>query len=244
MSTTQDLLACIRRELKDCGMTYADLAKSLDLSESSVKRMFAKGDMPLSRVDEICSILKIDFAQLSREVAQKEVMLQELTCEQESMVVADKIVLLCAICCMSLWSEEQILQEYNLTSAQVTYAFTQLDKIGIIELRPLNRYRLKLAKTFKWVAGGPVMQFFKSHALGDYFNSDFKQDCEMLSLVHGRVTSDQIQSFKQRLASVVADFSRQHINQSKIARDKKTGITMVLAMRQWEFQAFESLRKK
>jgi hypothetical protein len=25
-----------------------------------------------------------------------------------------------------------------------------LDKLGIIELRPLNRYRLKLDKTFRW----------------------------------------------------------------------------------------------
>ena len=60
MSTTVDLVVALKNELKNAHMTYADLAKSLDMAESSVKRMLAKGDMPLTRVDAICRALKID----------------------------------------------------------------------------------------------------------------------------------------------------------------------------------------
>ena len=49
-------------------MTYADLARALDMAESSVKRMLARGDMPLSRVDAICRALKLDFADLASAV--------------------------------------------------------------------------------------------------------------------------------------------------------------------------------
>ncbi len=53
-------------------MTYADLAQALGMAESSVKRMLAKGDMPLSRIDAICRALRTDFAELSRRVADEQ----------------------------------------------------------------------------------------------------------------------------------------------------------------------------
>ena len=53
MSTTQDLVAALKAELKAANITYADLADKLEMSESSIKRVFAKADMPLSRIDDV-----------------------------------------------------------------------------------------------------------------------------------------------------------------------------------------------
>ena len=69
MSTSADLVAVLKKELKSAQMTYADLALALGMAESSVKRMLSRGDMPLSRIDEICRALKIDFADLAKRVA-------------------------------------------------------------------------------------------------------------------------------------------------------------------------------
>ena len=90
MSTTADLVSAIKKELKAAHMTYTDLAVALGLAESSVKRMLAKGDMPLSRIDAMCRALKLDFADLARRVADTQPLLAELTQEQERAVVADK----------------------------------------------------------------------------------------------------------------------------------------------------------
>ena len=49
------------------------------MAESSVKRMFAKGDMPLKRIDEICRVLKCDFSELARKVADLELLRDELS---------------------------------------------------------------------------------------------------------------------------------------------------------------------
>ena len=68
MSTTQDLVNALKSELRAAGVTYADLADALGMSESSVKRVFAKADMPLSRVDEMLRVLKMDFVELVRKV--------------------------------------------------------------------------------------------------------------------------------------------------------------------------------
>jgi transcriptional regulator with XRE-family HTH domain len=83
MSTTLDLVAAVKKELKAAQMTYADLAQALGMAESSVKRMLSKGDMSLSRVDAICRALKIDFAELARRVADTQPLLREMTAEQE-----------------------------------------------------------------------------------------------------------------------------------------------------------------
>ena len=170
MSSTADLIRILKQELKSAQMTYADLARALGMAESSVKRMLAKGDLSLSRIDAICRALRLDFAELARRVADAQPLLAQMTEAQERAVVADKKLLLCAICVLSQWTLEQITQTYRLSEAEAVKALLQLDRVGIIELRPLNRYRLKLAKTFRWRPHGPVMNYFREHALLDYFS--------------------------------------------------------------------------
>lgn len=94
MSSTADLVAALKKELKNAQMTYADLAQALGMAESSVKRMLAKGDMPLSRIDAICRVLTLDFADLAHRVADAQPQLKQLSQEQERAVVGDKKLLL------------------------------------------------------------------------------------------------------------------------------------------------------
>jgi transcriptional regulator with XRE-family HTH domain len=243
MSTTADLITAIKRELKSAHMTYADLARAMGMAESSVKRMLAKGDMSLSRIDAICRALKLDFAELSRRVADAQPLVTELTPAQERAVVADKKLLLVAICVLSQWTVEQMGATYRLGEAECVKYLAQLDRIGIIELRPLNRYRLKLAKTFRWRPHGPVMNFFREHALLDYFAGGFDGPGEGLMLVHGSVSRTLAPLFLERLQRVAQDFAQQHQTDQKIAEKDREGYTLVLAMRSWEFEAFTHLRR-
>jgi len=243
MSTTADLVSALKKELKAAQLTYADLARGLGMAESSVKRMLAKGDMALSKIDAICRVLKIDFAELARRVADAQPLLKELTQEQERAVVADKKLLLTAICVLSQWTLEQLVAEYRLTPAEAIKYLVQLDRIGIIELKPLNRYRLKLAKTFRWRPHGPVMHYFRDHAVLDYYSGGFDGHAEGLLLVHGSVSRAIAPSFVDRLQRVAQDFAQQHQADQKLPAADREGYTLVLAMRSWEFGAFAQLRR-
>ena len=243
MSTTADLVTALKQELKAAHMTYADLAQALGMAESSVKRMLARGDMPLSRIDAMCRVLRLDFADLARRVADSQPLLQELLPEQERAVVADKKLLLMAICVLSQWTLEQITAQYRLSEAECVKYLAQLDRIGIIELRPLNRYRLKLAKTFRWRPHGPVMNYFREHALLDYFAGGFDHPGEGLMLVHGSISRALAPVFLERLQRVAQDFAQQHQTDQKLATTQREGYTLVLAMRRWEFGVFEAWRR-
>src|SRR5256885_15824147 len=94
----------IRRPPRSTLFPYTTLFRS---------RMLAKGDMPLSRIDAICRALSLDFADLARRVADSQPLLQEMTPEQENAVVADRKLLLMAICVLSQWTLEQIVATYR-----------------------------------------------------------------------------------------------------------------------------------
>ena len=244
MSSTQDLVKALKAELRRAGLTYADLARALGLAESSIKRVFARGDMPLSRIDQVLAVLKMDFADLARQVAQATPLRSELTLAQERAVVADPRLLLTAICALSQWSLEQIVQTYSLSRPQAVACLLALDQLGIIELRPNQHYRLKIDKTFRWLPDGPVMQFFREHAVADYFSGGFDGPGELLLLVHGQISAGQAALFNDRLQRLVQDFAQQQQADLKLPAADKRAYTVVVGMRSWLFATFrEYLRQ-
>jgi DNA-binding IclR family transcriptional regulator len=158
-------------------------------------------------------------------------------------VVADEKLLLVAINVMSGWTLEQMTATYRLSAAEVIKYLAQLDRIGIIELKPLNRYRLKVAKTFRWRPHGPVMQYFREHVALDYFGGGFDGDGERLQLVHGSISRALAPSFAERLQRLAQDFAQQHQTDQKLKATEVEGYTLVLAMRRWELAAFVRLRR-
>ncbi|MFO1269181.1 MAG: helix-turn-helix transcriptional regulator [Rubrivivax sp.] len=244
MSTTRDLVDALKAELKTAGVTYADLAAHLGMAESSIKRMFSQADMPLSRIDEVLRVVRMDFAELARRVADTPPLRRELTEAQEAAVTADRKLLLVAICCMSQWTFEQMHATYRLAEAELVGHLLRLDKLGVIELRPLNRYRLLVDKTFRWRPDGPLMRYFREQVVGDYFGGGFDGDGEMLMLVHGQVGLTLANAFNERLARLAQDFARQHLADQKLPPAHKRPYTLVLGMRSWLFAAFRDLRRE
>jgi hypothetical protein len=132
---------------------------------------------------------------------------------------------------------------YRLTEAECIKYLAQLDRIGIIELRPLNRYRLKLAKTFRWRPHGPVMNYFRENALLDYFSGGFDGAGEGLLLVHGSVSRALAPSFHGTHAARGARLCPAAPGRPEAADKDREGYTLLLAMRSWEFEAFAALRR-
>jgi transcriptional regulator with XRE-family HTH domain len=244
MSTTQTLITVLKAELKAAGLTYAALARQLGLAESSVKRMFSRGEMTLSRLDDVCRVLRTDYAELSRRVADAAPLRVELSAEQERAVVADPRLLLVAICVLSQWTLAQIVATYRVSEAECVLYLTRLDKLGIITLRGGNRYRLQLAKTFRWRPDGPVMQYFRSQVVGEFYEAGFDGEGELLMLVHGQIGRSQAMGFNERLQRVAQDFAAQHLADQRLPADQKRPYTLLIGMRSWLFGALRDFRRE
>ncbi|HEX7238444.1 MAG TPA: helix-turn-helix domain-containing protein [Gammaproteobacteria bacterium] len=88
------LVTELKRYLKAQGVTYATLAKQLDLSESSVKRQFARQSFSLKRLEQILNLVGLEIADLIALMNERREFLTELTPEQEDALLADPKLLL------------------------------------------------------------------------------------------------------------------------------------------------------
>ncbi|MEO8924547.1 MAG: XRE family transcriptional regulator, partial [Caldimonas sp.] len=151
--------------------------------------------------------------------------------------------LLVAICCLSQWTFEAMTHEYLFTDAECVTYLARLDRLGIIELRPLNRYRLKVAKGFRWLPHGPVMQYFREHVASDYLSGGFDREGELIMLVHGEITKGLATTLVERLQRVGQDFARAHLAEQRLPDEQRTPYTLLVGMRSWLFAAFKDLKR-
>ena len=87
------------------------------------------------------------------------------------------------------------------------------------------------------------MNYFRDHALLDYFAGGFDGPGEGVLLVHGNISRSLAPAFMERMQRVAQDFAQQHLADQKLPLQEREGYTVLLAMRSWEFEAFASMRR-
>lgn len=243
MSSPEQVLDVLRAELRAAGITYKALAERIGMSESSVKRMFGQKDMALSRLAHICKAAGIALEDVLRRAADLRPQADTLTLTQERSLVANPRLLLVAICCLGHWSLEQVTETYRLTEAECIGCLAELDRLGLIELKPLNRYSLRVSNAFRWLADGPVQQFFREHVVADYFNGRFDGAGETLMCLPARLSLASAHELALKIQQLAGELARLHRNDRKLAAEERDGFTLLLGFRSWEFAAFTALRR-
>lgn len=242
MNLPERILLALRAEMRAAGLTYRMLADRVDMSESSIKRIFASGDMSLTRLASFCRAAGIPIEDVLRQATEHVPEADTLTIAQERALVADLRLLLVAICCVGHWSLEQILETYRLTQAECIRCLVRLDRLGIIELKPLNRYRMKVSRTFRWLPDGPVQHFFRAHIVNDYFAGRFDGTGETLLFVHGRLSQPSAVELVHKIQQLAGELAHLHQLDQRLPPDDRDGYTLMLGLRSWEFAAFTSMR--
>jgi DNA-binding Xre family transcriptional regulator len=243
MSSPDHLLDALRAELRAAGITYKTLAERIGMSESSVKRMFGQKDMALSRLAQICKAAGIPMEDVLRGALDAVPRTDTLTLAQEKSLVSDPHLMLMATCCLGHWSLEQIVETYQLTEAQCIGLLAQLDRLGLIELKPNNRYSLRVSNAFHWLPDGPVQRYVREHVVGDFFNGTFDGAGEALMCLPARLSRSSAAELRQKIGQLAAELARLHQNDRRLDAGERDGFTLLLGFRSWEFAAFTALRR-
>jgi hypothetical protein len=243
MAHTAALVEVLKRELKTRGVTYADLALKLKLSEASVKRMFSRRDFTLKRLDEICRGAQIEFAELARAVVRDETLISHLTLEQEREIVSDRKLFLIAVCALNYVTFDQIVETYDIAAAECVQLLARLDKLKFIELLPGNRVKLLVSRTFSWLPDGPIQRFFNNQAHNEFFRSRFNRPDEFMLVVNGMLSTTSSAELVTRLKRITREFSDLHNDDSRLPLGERSPMTLLVAVRHWQLQAFAELRR-
>ncbi len=244
MQQTSAIVEALKRTLKARGITYAQVAKALELSEPSVKRMFAGGNFTLERLDQVCELARTSITELARSVDGVRDDVAQLTPEQERAIMADPRLLLVALCALNHMSLEQIVETYALTRAECIALLVKLDRIQLLELLPGDRIKLRVTRAFSWLPDGPIQQFFKSRAQIDYFASRFDRPGELMLVVNGMLSAGSADALAAKLRRLANEFTETHHGEAHLPLGQRRAVTLVIAMRPWELEQFRAMRRQ
>ncbi len=239
----RDIVAALKVALKQQNLTYADISLQLGLSESSIKRCFAGGDFSLKRLQQICDLIGMDLSELIHQAEERQHNIDQLTEQQEKQLVADTKLLLVAFLLLNHFSYQQIIADYTIEAHEGIQLLTKLDHLGLIELLPNNKIRMRLSRNFNWRKNGPIQQFFEEKVQSEFFKSRFDQDGEMRIVLNGMLSVHSLKVINQRFQRLALEFENLVKDDRKLEFKERSNTTAVIAVRPWHLDLFERFRR-
>ena len=242
MVQSKRLVNALKETLKARDITYAEVAEHLGLSLSSVKRQFSTQRFSLHRLEQVCDLAGIDLLELARLAEERRLRVAALTEDQERQLVSDPALLLTTVCVLNRWTFERIVERYGFSTLQLTNLLVRLDRIGLIELLPAKRIRLRVARNFAWLPGGPIHRYFVDRVQGEFLSGEFDPDRDLHRFSWGMLSDPSAAQLRGKIAEVMDAFDDLTRRDEVRADAAAAGTCFLVALRRWEPTAFQSLR--
>jgi DNA-binding Xre family transcriptional regulator len=241
---TKQFIGTLKQALKAGQLTYADVARGLDMSEGNVKRMFAVERITLDRVEAICRLMDMELSDLFQLYEESRQRLSQLTEEQENELVADTRLLFTAICVRNHLGFDEILQHYNMAETDLIQSLAKLDRITIIDLLPGNRIKLRIAENFRWIPNGPIESHYEKAVQNEFLGSGFESPDNLRLFLTGLLSESSQAIISHRLQSLSSEFNELHRQDRELPLEQRMSVGILIAMREWQFQAFKAYIKE
>jgi len=202
------LFDLIKKAMKVKGHTYAWLAKQLDVSEISVKRLFKDKDCKTSRLLDICEVLDLDLADLLAMQKRARQAPQYLPLELELALGEDRSLFVLFILLISQLSLPDIRSHSQMDEATFYLKLRRLEKLGLIELLDNERFRFCVSLPIQWRLDGALASAIKQanlNYLAHCFDHEAEPDYQFFTLSR-LMTEASIQEIKDELDRVKQRF--------------------------------------
>jgi len=243
MPQTVQLIETLKKALKAHKKTYADVAAHLELSEGSVKRLFADGSFTLQRLEQVCQMLNMELSDLVQLMQEQCSQLTRLSRSQEKTIVNDRVLLLVAVCVLNRWTVKDILDAYKLEKNELIHHLATLDKMKLIEMLPADRIKVLVSSNFNWIDNGPIQQFFQERVSQDVFDSRFDRQTEKLLVANAMLTKKSNAVLQKKMDKLLLELNQLNSEDAGLAVSGKKGTTLVMAVREWNYGIFADLRR-
>ena len=244
MAQLPAVIATLKQALKAEHLTYADVARGLDMSEANVKRMFASERFSLERLEAICRLVHMELTDLFQLVEASRKRITRLTEEQERELVADTRLLLVAVSVRNRLSFEEIIHNYLISETECIRYLAKLDRLRIIDLLPQNRIKLRIDENFSWRSDGPIERFFEREVQSQFLKSGFRSAGSMRVFLTGLLSERSYEALSGKLRALGKEFTELHRQDSDLPLGKRRNIGLLLALREWEVAVFRPFKRQ
>lgn len=149
------IFTVLQQVLKQKGITYKALARSLGVSEVTVKRMFQEQDCKMSRIMQVCEIIDVPFSDLISLLEQAPPKLDSLSKSAEQALLQTEGLLPFFMLLLNDFSVSAICQEQSLSRSDAYLLLRELEKIGLIKMGQGTDFSWQIKRPVKWSVAGP-----------------------------------------------------------------------------------------
>ncbi|MBP6218235.1 MAG: helix-turn-helix transcriptional regulator [Oligoflexales bacterium] len=200
MGQASKIVAALKKTMKANGLTYMQLAKELNLSESAIKRSFAEESFSLDKLEKVSEILGVTFVELAKMAdTSHDERKKNLTLDQEEAISLDLNLFKIFYLILRQWKIEDIEHQFHISKIKMEKILLSLDKLKLIELHAGRRVKLLVNRNVKWIKNGPIYKIFEYEMKNKFLNRDFLKNNEKFVFLSGNFSEASQSILKQRV---------------------------------------------
>lgn len=237
------IIESLKAQLKLRGLSYRDLARVWNLSESSVKRVMSSDEVSLARIESACRLMELPLGDFFQQVNfTKEAGLFYLSAEQEARLARDPEALNYFLLLYEGRSPSELVREYSINAEKNMRLLNQLEKWGLIELHPQNRIKRKYLGNLRFRKNGPLGKHLESIVRTEFLQSDFEKEDEYFTFIHLNLIRGDLPKLKLKILELIKEM----IAASDELRDHPNAQShgLIMAVRPWDSPFTKVLPKR
>lgn len=243
MSQIDKFVDSLKRALKAKNILYRDLAKGMNLSESSVKRILSNKSLSLDRLEDICKIADLNFVDIVKSANLDEASQVLMLTDEQEKALAENVRLLHYYTMLHEGKTPQkIEREYVIESGEAKKYLFQLDRLKLIELHPRDKVKFKKQGFLRFHRDGPLGKAMFEQTKYNYLNYDFRQE-DYIRFSFLKINPVSLAKYRQKLEKIMLEMqeeSRFEVEHNAPTQD----IGVLLSFRPWQYSYMGAIKKK
>lgn len=146
----------LKEQMRKKHFSYADFAKSLEVSEATIKRRLNGEDISIEQLREMASVMDIGFYELIELSKQQDNQVHTFTLEQENFLAKDLNHILVFRQLLMKNNLSKIIKITKMTEGALRKILRQLEEHALIKVMPQDRILMQVSFPFAWISAGPL----------------------------------------------------------------------------------------
>lgn len=230
----QRLVLTLKDQLRDRGIYYQDLCKTLKLSEASIKRLFSKKSFDLNQISKICDFIGITFHELSTLSFENWSRYHLYTPEQDSLLGQNPVDMYVFVRLLVGYKPDDVKKELDLSQAQMFKILNRLEKAKVLTFLPKGQVKMLIQGPFRSIHNGFYESVFLPRLykiVFEHFLKSAPQYKKFRGLLHVRefyLTREVFEKFKQEVEELSLKYRQ--INNWQIRQNRPQDLVPVAGL--------------
>ena len=142
------------------------------------------------------------------------------------------------------WNVEEIRENFDYESHEITNILLQLDELRLIDLHPHNQYKVLISNTQLWNRKSPFMKKYKEMLQNGFLSHDFEDKNERFLFSPCQLSEDSQRILLKEIDRLLRRFKELTEADAGPQQSGPQQSGMVVAFRPWLIPLLESLKRK